>query len=921
MPDKYWEKLNEIFHAAVALEPNERIAFVEHTCRGDEQLRKLVESLLESHEQKNNFVDSPVYQAAAELLIQEPPLEPGQFVSHYRILSLLGEGGMGRVYLAEDTKLKRKVSLKFLSQKFSEDRQRVHRFEQEARAISALNHPNILTIHEVGEVDGGQFIAAEFIDGETLRHRLASGLELDDAIGISTQVAAALVAAHRLNIVHRDIKPENIMIRTEDGLVKVLDFGLAKVTIPPASADGSVDTEAQTRMGVQTQDGLLLGTVAYMSPEQARGSNVDERTDIWSLGVVLYEMLAGCTPFIAGTSREIISAILSKDPVPPLGRYRDLVPERLEEIVGKAVARNRDERYQTSKDLLIDLKGLKQSLELGAGMDRAILTENLGVPTSDRGLTATKTAVESDPARTHAASSAEYILNHVISHKRSATAIATVIFLAIATGIFLYTSRLKHVAAAPTQIKSLAVLPLKSLDSGEDYLGIGIADAVIRKISQTGQLTVRPTSAVLKYVKEDTDSLTAARQLNADAILEGTVQHAGGRLRVTVNLLRTNDGASLYTDNFDLTTADVFAIQDKVAQQVASRLQVSSDAALHTGLNEKYSTDPSAYESYIRGLVSLDERGYGEESMSQMNDTIGFFKKAIEIEPKYALAHAQLAFAYAWTALFIKPAESKWADFARAEIKQATDLNPNLAETHIAHALMLWSSYEGFQNAEAIRELRLARQLNPNNVSPDLPALYGHVGLDDLAAQELKRAMEINPTSQSLKDLTTILPYLREDADEFWAAREKLGGGLLYAPPWYYLRKGRLDVAQKSIDQRLPKAPRAYNLLINQGLLFALKGDFQEAQSKIPEILATVPLSDQGRHHSTYDAACIYALAGNSNEAVRWLKETAATGFPNYPLFARDPFLDRIRQASEFIQFMNEQKAQWEKYRQEFGGS
>ena len=921
MPDEYWDKLNEIFHAAVALEPNERNAYVEHTCQGDESLRKLVESLLESHEQENNFVDSPVYQAAAELLLQEPALEPGRFVSHYQILSLLGEGGMGRVYLAEDTKLKRKVSLKFLSQHFSEDRQRVHRFEQEARAISALNHPNILTIHEVGEVDGGQFIAAEFIDGETLRKRLAVDLELDEAIGISTQVAAALVAAHRVNIVHRDIKPENIMIRRDDELVKVLDFGLAKISTPPAVAAGSLDAEAQTRMRVQTQEGLLLGTAAYMSPEQARGSNVDERTDIWSLGVVLYEMVTGCTPFIAGTSREIISAILSKDPAPPLGRYRDLVPERLEEIVGKAVTKNRDQRYQTGNELLTDLKRLKQSLELGVGMDRATLPENL-VPTSDRGLSVTKTAVESDPARTHAASSAEYILNQVRSHKRSAAAIATVIFLAIATGIFFYTSHLKHVAAAaPTQIKSLAVLPLKSLDSGENYLGIGIADAVIRKVSQTGQLTVRPTSAVLKYVKEDTDSLTAARQLNADAILEGTVQHAGGRLRVTVNLLRTNDGVSLYTDNFDLTTADVFAIEDKVAHQVASRLQVSSDAALHTRLNEKYSTEPSAYESYIRGLVSLDERGYGEESMSQMNDTIGFFKKAIEIDPKYALAHAQLAFAYAWTALFIQPAEAKWADLARAEIKQATDLDPNLAETHIAHALLLWSTYEGFQNAEAIRELRFARQLNPNNASPDLPALYGHVGLDDLAAQELKRAMEINPTSQSLKDLTTILPYLREDADEFWAAREKLGGGLLYAPPWYYLRKGRLDVAQKSIDQRLPKAPRAYNLLIDQGLLFALKGDFQVAQSKIPGILATVPLSDQGRHHSTYDAACIYALAGNSHEAVRWLQETAATGFPNYPLFARDPFLDRIRQAPEFIQFMTEQKAQWEKYRQEFGGS
>src|SRR5258705_7064155 len=215
MPDEYWEKLQEIFHAALALEPSERTAFMEHSCRGNESLRKQVESLLESHEKTNNFVDSPAYQAAAEMLIQEPALKPGQVVSHFQILSLLGEGGMFQVYLAEDTKLKRKVSLKFLSYIFSEDRERVHRFEQEARAISALNHPNILTIHEVGEADGGRFIAAEFIDGETVRERLLSVVDINEAIGIATQVSAALVAAHRLNIVHRDINPENIMIRRE----------------------------------------------------------------------------------------------------------------------------------------------------------------------------------------------------------------------------------------------------------------------------------------------------------------------------------------------------------------------------------------------------------------------------------------------------------------------------------------------------------------------------------------------------------------------------------------------------------------------------------------------------------------------------------------------------------------------------------
>jgi tetratricopeptide (TPR) repeat protein len=298
-----------------------------------------------------------------------------------------------------------------------------------------------------------------------------------------------------------------------------------------------------------------------------------------------------------------------------------------------------------------------------------------------------------------------------------------------------------------------------------------------------------------------------------------------------------------------------------------------------------------------------------------MQTTIDFLKKAIEIDPRYAPAHAELTFTYAWTALFVQPAESKWAELARAEIKQASDLDPNLAETHFAHALLLWSSYENYQDAEAIRELRLARQLNPNISSPDLAALYGHVGLDNLAKQELKRALEINPTSQSLRDLTTILPYMRADPDAYLAARQKLGAG---TDVYYFLRKGKLDEAQKLIDQRLPEPYQDYNRLILQALLLVLKGDLQEAESRVPKILATVQLSNQNRHHATYHAACIYALGGDSAEAVKWLKETAATGFPNYPLFERDPFLNRIRQSPAFIQFMAEQKAQWEEYRQEF---
>jgi serine/threonine-protein kinase len=908
MPDSNWENLKDLFHATLALPPAQRSAYLDEASNGDAALRQAVESLLEAHSETNNFIDTPAYQAAANMLADEADFTANQTVAHYRILSLLGEGGMGTVYLAEDTKLHRRVALKFLSRNFTEDQDRLSRFEQEARAASALNHPNILTIHEISEFEGHRFIATEFIEGETLRERLHSELSIDDAVEISIQIASALVAAHRVGVVHRDIKPENIMIRREDGLVKVLDFGLAKMS-RASSIEHVNSVEAHVSAHLKTGPGVVIGTVAYMSPEQARGESVDAQTDIWSLGVVLYEMIAGASPFIAATSNEIISAILSKTPTPPLSRHSHDLPDRLVEIVAKVLEKDSDHRYQTSRDLLNDLKQAKQSLPIHNKRDK--LADN-----APRDLVGKLT----DPVATttRPTSSVEYIARQVKAHKRIAIALAAIVVLGIGSAITVYELRVKHVVAATAaapQIKSLAVLPLKSLDSDQNYLGIGIADAVIRRLSQTGRLTVRPTSAVLKYVKEETDSLAAARQLSADAILEGTVQRSGDRLRVSVNLLRTSDGVSLYTDNFDLAKADVFAIQDKVAQEVASRLQVSFDTRGQSQQGKKYPTDPRAYELYIRGVVSLDER---DDSMPQMQKSIDLLKQSISIDTNYALSHSKLAFAYAWTASSIEPNDPKWVDLARQEITKAQELDPNLAETHFVHAYLLWTAYEGYQNEAAIRELFLAKQLNPNSCSPDLPAILGHVGLEELATRELKRAREIDPTSYSLMDVQQFLPFFRADADTWFLEFEKTNN-LRQMLLWYYLRKGRLGDAQKLINERLPQAPNNPGLLLSRALLLALKGDFQQAIVGVPDIVAKVELHNQSRHHMTYDAACIYALAGNSLEAVKWLKETANTGFPNYPLFERDPFLNRIRQAPEFIQFMSDQKTQWEKRRTEFG--
>ena len=909
MSHPYWENLKAIFHAAIALAPGERRAYLERVCNGDLALRRAVESLLKSHEE-TGFVDQPAYQAAADMLVEHGKLTAGQTLGRYRIVSLIGEGGMGQVYLAEDTKLHRKLSLKFLSTNVTQDHERLRRFEQESHATSALNHPNIITIYEIGEEDGHQFIATEFIEGQTLRERLRSPLDLDESLEVAIQVASALVAAHRVNIVHRDIKPENIMIRKDDGLVKVLDFGLAKMSVPlRATIDLNADTQLRN-----TAPGVVMGTMAYMSPEQARGDTVDERTDIWSLGVVIYEMIAGCSPFVASTSNEIISAILSKEAPAPLTRYSQVVPERLEEIVEKALAKNKDERYQTSKDLLIDLKRLQQTLQLKAISERSTSP----VPVISEGQ-ANVASSQPRPAFTQSASSAEYIVNQVKSHKRAALT-GLVALLLIVVAAVTYSWRIRR-SAAPEQpeIKSLAVLPLRSLDTNDNYLGLGIADAVIRRISQTGKVIVRPTSAVRRYLNEEVDALTAARQLNADAVLEGSVQRADERLRVSVNLLRAANGASLWADSFDMGASDIFSIQDTVAQQVVSRLRLRLNSEQQARFAKHYTSNPEAYEYYVKGRYSQDR---ARSSLStptaekeEFRTAIAMFKRTIEIDPQYALAHAQLAYCYVFMALFVDEDNPVWLNLTKQALSQAEALDPDLAEAHMVRAQIYWSRHEGWKMAEAVRELRLAHELNPAADPAELGVLYAHIGLEDQSTRELQRAMEIDPTSEVPRSRLVESYELFCKPDEAITAQQKFYN--VAGPTLALLWKNRLDEAQPLIERALARDRASVRALSLRARLSALRGKYQQAEAMIPSIIELAK-NDRGYHHVTYNIASVYALAGKTDEAVKWLRTTAETGMPNYPLFARDPHLNRIRKETAFIEFMGELQPRWEGLKKEF---
>jgi serine/threonine protein kinase len=464
MTPEHWQQVKEIFNSALEYEPAARAEYLSRVCSGNEPLRKELESLIVAHEKDGSFIDEPAFQAAAKRLAEEP-LVKGRMIGHYEILGVLGKGGMGEVYLATDTKLGRKVALKFLPAVFTTDKDRLRRFEREARAASALNQPNILTVHEIGQADGLRFIATEFVEGETLRQRVVREPEkVATAIDIAEQISAALAAAHAEGIVHRDIKPDNVMLR-RDGYVKVLDFGLAKLTL---TNQGSKPEDA-TRELIQTSAGMVMGTAQYMSPEQARGLEVDARSDIWSLGAVLFEMVTGRAPFSGPTTSDVIVAVLDREP--DWTQWpRELMAAELEWVVRKALRKEKDERYQTAKELHGDLKSLRQRAEHPTGLDR---TSQLDPNQKDP--VAPVTTNEAEPRATEVQQTpiASQSFTKTISSHRSLVAIVLLIAtIAAAFGIYWFAVRNK--SDALTQKNTGGAEPASVLNTTQITSGLGL---------------------------------------------------------------------------------------------------------------------------------------------------------------------------------------------------------------------------------------------------------------------------------------------------------------------------------------------------------------------------------------------------------------------------------------------------------------
>ncbi len=889
-----WQQIDELFQAALEREPAERAAYLDEACGGDQALRKEVESLLKSDEQAERFIETPAFKEASHFLADhQPESMVGRAMGPYEIVALLGAGGMGEVYLAQDARLNRRVALKLLPACFTRDDERSRRFEQEARAASALNHPNIVTIYEIGQSDGTQFITTEFIDGVTLRSRITAGrIELSEALDIALQVASALAAAHQAGVVHRDIKPENVMLR-RDGYVKVLDFGLAKHTVPRGIP---TDTGSPTAPEVKTSAGVVMGTTNYMSPEQARGLVVDQRTDIFSLGVVIYEMITGRLPFEGETNSDVIASILHHEP-PPLARYSREAPEALERIVTKALRKSREERYQTGKELVSDLRSLKQRLESQVEPERSIPPGSSNEPTIDR--TAGRPMADARERHAQAGDVAARKTSSVVARHKFAFAAAA--FL-VATVIGLNLPQIRDRLAspgAPAPIRSLAVLPLVNLsgDPGQDHFADGMTDALIAHLCQIRTLRVISLTSSMSYKGTKKSVPEIAGELDVDAVVEGSLLRSGDSVRITARMIQAATDKPLWGQTYERDFRNVLALLSEVARAIAGEISVTVTPQTQARLASVRPSNPEAFIAYSRGRHFWNQRT--EEGLRK---AIEYFKEAIHKDPGYALAYDGLADCWlpqAWYAYL--PAREAFPR-AKEAVTKALELDDSLAEAHTTQAFI--NLYYDWDWAAAERGFRRAIDLNPNY--PNAHHWYAEylslAGRQDQAIAESELARELDPNSSIInswlgwryhfvgqydKAVGQIRVTLEMDPN-FVPGRLVLGQA--------YIQKGMLKEAIAELETAATLSGGSPVYVASLAHAFAVAGRKQQALKLLDDLKE---LSGR-RFVSSYDMALAVSGLGNKDQTLAWLQKAVEERSPRVLFVKLEPRFNALRSDSRF---------------------
>jgi serine/threonine protein kinase/tetratricopeptide (TPR) repeat protein len=781
-------------------------------------------------------------------------------ISHYKILEKLGAGGMGEVYLAEDTRLGRKVALKVLPASYQYDPERRERFLREARAASALRSPNVAAIYDIGDSDNAMFIAMEYVEGELLSNKLETGrLNFHLAIDIATQVAEALDEAHSLGIIHRDIKSSNLIV-TPRGLVKVLDFGLAKMVAPPRETD----TDRTARLGMETAPGVILGTVAYMSPEQARGLEVDTRSDLFSLGVLLYEMLTGKRPFEGGTTGDLLVSILSREPE-PLAHVPVDIPAEMQWVISKALRKDKTLRYQTARDFIIDLKNLTQGLNTRV-ISPASVTDagrSQTVPPQARG------SVVRDSATRRRAK--------------------------------------KH-------IDSIAVLPLvnSSNDPDIDYLSDGITESLINALSRIPKLRVMARSTVFRYKGREVDAQRVGLELNVRAVMTGRMQKVRDRFSIGAELVDVTDGAQLWGEQYTKGLSEMFTLQEEISSDIGEKLKLKLSSGDKRKLARQQTRNSEAYELYLKGRYhwsSWTELGFRQ--------AMACYEQALGKDPNFALAYCGLgetygvlsyfspdpaqaqgallkSKAYAQRALEIDEALSEahlllgniahlhewdWP-LAEREFRLSLELNPNLAAAHQGYGLFLMD--QG-RTDEAMAEMELALQLDPLSlpVNTSMGFLLFNAGRYSASIAQLRKSLELESKTEMTEMDTT-----------FQLSCQLLGACLE--------REGEFDQAVNEYLRMFPS--RAVSEDINR----ALRDSYAESglQGFWRAFAGFAPGLAEHRVIAPLFVASIHASLGETDQAFEWMERAFSERAPTLSHIKVDPRFAAVRSDPRFSELL-----------------